>query len=105
MRMSLHLPRFFIILTLSRQWGNVLVLLAAYRDPILNGFIEGKTLRDLLEKTISFLKLYAQPSSALYMDHRILEHVGALVKLIPQGPNTITSFSSATSMDTTVGTS
>ncbi|TVY47926.1 hypothetical protein LOCC1_G001631 [Lachnellula occidentalis] len=90
--------------TAHAQWGNVLTLLAVYKDPILRKFINKDTLRELLEKTISFLKLYAQPSSALYIDFRILEETGASLKLIPPREyNQNISFSSATTGDTPVG--
>ncbi|KAJ9131258.1 Zn(2)-C6 fungal-type DNA-binding domain protein [Coniochaeta hoffmannii] len=61
--------------TAHAQWGNLLVLSAAYKDPILNQFISEKTLRDLLSKTISFFKLVAHSTSALFIDMRILQRL------------------------------
>jgi hypothetical protein len=68
-------------------------------DPILGPLIDKKELKDLYEKTIAFLKLHAQPSSALTIDWKILEHVAQKIKLIPpkQGQASGSSFSSITS--------
>ena len=56
-----------------RQWGNLLTLAAAFKDPQLNKYIEEATLRTLFERTIAFFKVIAQPSSALWSDMRILQ--------------------------------
>jgi hypothetical protein len=60
--------------------------MAAYQDPILCKFVHKDQLVDLLKKTIAFLKLCAQPSSALDIDWKILEYAGARLKLIPPDP-------------------
>ena len=57
----------------SSQWGNLLVLSAVYKDPILNRFIPEKLMRDLLSRTISFFKMVAHSTSALSIDMRILQ--------------------------------
>ncbi|KAK0638903.1 hypothetical protein B0T16DRAFT_234526 [Cercophora newfieldiana] len=59
--------------TAHAQWGNLLTLAAAFRDPTLSKFVDEQTLKDLFAKTISFFRTIAQPSSALSTDMRILE--------------------------------
>lgn len=58
-----------------RQWSNLLVLSAAYKDPILNQFISETTLRGLFSNTISFFELAAHSTSALSIDMRILQRL------------------------------
>lgn len=60
-------------LTPPRQWGNLLTLAAVFRNPILTHYINEQTLRGLFAKTIAFFRLISQPSSALWVDMRILE--------------------------------
>ncbi|KAK1829107.1 hypothetical protein QBC39DRAFT_139437 [Podospora conica] len=59
--------------TAHAQWGNLLTLAAAFRNPILTHYIDEHVLRDLFVKTIAFFRLISQPSSALSIDMRILE--------------------------------
>ncbi|KAF4629171.1 hypothetical protein G7Y89_g8977 [Cudoniella acicularis] len=83
--------------TAHAQWGNILTLQAAFKDPILHELIDERELRDLLEKTIAFLKLVSHNSSALHIDLRILQHTGQLNNLLPthsQAVNESSSFSS-----------
>jgi hypothetical protein len=89
------------LLTLFRQWGNVLTLLAAYQDPILTKFIVKDELHTLLVTTMAFLQLSGHSSSALDIDYRILKHVGEHLGLLPksQEANTSSSFSSTTTGD------
>lgn len=61
--------------TAHAQWGNLLTLAAAFKDPTLNRFVDELTLRDLFTKTIAFFSLVAQSSSALAIDMRILQGV------------------------------
>lgn len=56
----------------SSQWGNLLVLSAVYKDPILKQFVSEPTMRDLLSKTIDFFKVVVHASSALSVDLKIL---------------------------------
>ncbi len=56
----------------NSQWGNLLTLAAAFKDPTLNRHIEEHVLKELFKKTIAFFDLTAQPSSALAIDRRIL---------------------------------
>ena len=87
-------------LTYCRQWGNVLTLQAAFDNPILKPLIDKKLLKDLYEKTMAFLKLAAQPSSALSIDCKILDHVAQEIELIPRrGTSASASFPSTTSGD------
>jgi hypothetical protein len=81
-------------LTRYRQWGNLLTLQAASVDPFLGSIVKHYNLKDLYEKTMGFLKLVAQPSSALHIDCRILEHVAKEIKLIPKDTPAGSSFSS-----------
>ncbi|KAB5555007.1 hypothetical protein GE09DRAFT_147122 [Coniochaeta sp. 2T2.1] len=70
-------PQRFIITnvfgTAHAQWGNLLVLSAVYKDPILSRFVSEKLMRELLSKTISFFKMVSHASSALSIDMRILQ--------------------------------
>jgi hypothetical protein len=59
--------------TAHAQWGNLLVLAAAYKDPTLNKYIREADLQDLFGKTIKFLRTVAHQSSSLAIDMRILE--------------------------------
>lgn len=72
----------------------MLTLQAASIDPFLGPFIDQHTLRDLYDKTMGFLKLVAQPSSALYIDRKILEHVAKEINLISKNTPAGSSFSS-----------
>jgi len=74
--------RFVQYLTDYRQWGNVITLLAASVDPVLGKYINKDELKDLYHKTMGFLKLVGQPSSALTIDRKILEHVAQETELI-----------------------
>lgn len=59
--------------TAHAQFGNLLVLQAAYKHPMLKQFVDGETLRDLLWKTINFLRSLAPISPSLAQDVLILE--------------------------------
>ncbi|KAK6505102.1 hypothetical protein TWF481_007024 [Arthrobotrys musiformis] len=59
--------------TAHAQFGNLLVLQAAYRHPKLREFVNRATLGDLLEKTIGFLHTLAPISPSLALDAQILE--------------------------------
>ncbi|PVH80637.1 hypothetical protein DL98DRAFT_548976 [Cadophora sp. DSE1049] len=90
--------------TAHAQWGNVVTLLAAYMNPILNQillrFIKVDGLRQLTETTLAFLALIASPTSALHSDYKILKYMGQKTGITPpQGPNTGSSFSSSTTGD------
>jgi hypothetical protein len=82
-------------LTHCRQWGNLLTLQAASVDPILGPLVDKQVLADLYNKTMAFLRLVAQPSSALYIDLKILEHVAKEIGLVPKQGQAASSFSSA----------
>ncbi|KAK4194022.1 CHAT domain-containing protein [Triangularia verruculosa] len=62
-----------VIKVRKEQWGNLLTLAAAFKDPVLNQYIDEGLLKDLFAKTISFFNIIAHPSSALSIDMRILE--------------------------------
>jgi hypothetical protein len=99
---------FYRILTAYSQWGNLLVLQAAWKNNILRSLlgelINTETLIYLLEKTLAFLKLVMTRTSALYLDYKILETTGKTNNLLgPQGPNTSSSFSSAATADASMG--
>ncbi|KAG4411130.1 hypothetical protein IFR04_015729 [Cadophora malorum] len=90
--------------TAHAQWGNMVTLLAAYMNPILNEillrFITVHELRQLTETTLAFLQLTASPTSALHSDYKILRYMGQKTGITPpQGPNTGSSFSSSTTGD------
>lgn len=63
----------------------MLVLSAAYKDPILRDFIDDGLLRRLFEKTIAFLRQSATMTSSLRIDMNILE---GLYRDIFHGPET-----------------
>lgn len=91
-------------LTWHRQWGNVLTLHAAYKDPILGRFVEEEELKELTFRTLRFLKLHAHRSSALYIDYQILEHTGKATGLysdtdLGAGGSVNSSFGSQSSGD------
>jgi hypothetical protein len=85
------------------------VLQAAWKNPILrkllNELITTEMLVYLLEKTLAFLRLVMTPTSALFLDYKILKMTGENNGLLggPQGPNTSSSFSSATTADAPMG--
>jgi hypothetical protein len=58
--------------TISSQWGNLLVLSACYKHPILQRFISRETLQGLFSRTIDFFRLIAHDTSPLAADMRIL---------------------------------
>ncbi|KAI1823458.1 hypothetical protein F4861DRAFT_322003 [Xylaria intraflava] len=58
--------------TAHAQWGNLLTLSACYKNPILRQFVDPNRLKDLFVRTIAFLRMNAQPSSALQTDMNIL---------------------------------
>ncbi|KAG9250644.1 uncharacterized protein F5Z01DRAFT_353698 [Emericellopsis atlantica] len=61
--------------TAHAQWGNVLVLSAAFRNPVLQQFISEELLKDLFERTMCFLRQSATSGSTLLEDLRVLECV------------------------------
>ncbi|KAK2045344.1 hypothetical protein LZ31DRAFT_246940 [Colletotrichum somersetense] len=61
--------------TAHAQWGNLLILAAAYRDPYLTRLIERSQLQELFRRTIEMFNMHAQSSSALTIDMHILQHI------------------------------
>ncbi|PHH76672.1 hypothetical protein CDD82_3889 [Ophiocordyceps australis] len=59
--------------TAHAQWGNLLVLAAAYRDPVLHSCIEEKLLQSLFKRTMQFLRQSATVTGSLGVDLHILE--------------------------------
>lgn len=59
--------------TAHAQWGNLLVLSAAFKDPIMHEYVDEKLLRHLFQKTIAFLRQSATATSSLRIDMHILE--------------------------------
>ena len=55
------------------QWGNLLVLSAAFKDPVLHEYVDEELLRTLFHKTIAFLRQSATTTSSLRIDMHILE--------------------------------
>ncbi|KAH7461780.1 hypothetical protein FOMA001_g18778 [Fusarium oxysporum f. sp. matthiolae] len=81
--------------TAHAQWGNLLILSAAFRDPILYIYVDEELLRTLFHKTIQFLRQSATATSALRTDMHILE--GLQRDLFSYNPWTKSSFTSGTS--------
>ncbi|XP_044721337.1 fungal zn(2)-Cys(6) binuclear cluster domain-containing protein [Hirsutella rhossiliensis] len=84
--------------TAHAQWGNLLVLAAAYKDPILHAMIDEELLQALFVRTISFLRQSATATSSLRIDKHILE--GLQRDLFAHDPRTSSSFSSGASLHT-----
>ncbi|KAH7187861.1 hypothetical protein BKA60DRAFT_665037 [Fusarium oxysporum] len=82
--------------TAHAQWGNLLILSAAFRDPILRTYVNEELLRTLFHKTIQFLRQSATATSALRTDMHILE--GLQRDLFSYDPRTNSSFSIGTSV-------
>ncbi|KAK7220557.1 hypothetical protein V2G26_008560 [Clonostachys chloroleuca] len=82
--------------TAHAQWGNLLVLSAAFKDPLLGGFVPEHLLKTLFHKTIAFLKQSATATSSLRFDMIILEGLQRDL-FSPEPPRTNSSFSSHTS--------
>lgn len=61
-------------LTPTSQWGNVIVLHAAYMHPILRPHVSPHDLTELTKRVREFLVSVAHPSSALADDIRILDY-------------------------------
>lgn len=98
--MSLASTFKIIKLTIQSQWGNVIVLLAAYRDPLLKEFIDAGELMTLVQNILKFLGEVAKPKSSLKIDIAILEHAARKAGLLgtpEMHVNTNSSFSSTTS--------
>jgi hypothetical protein len=85
--------------TAHAQWGNLLVLSAAYKDPVLRRFVEEDLLRTLFHRTIAFLRQSSTATSSLRVDMRILEGLQRDLFLVPD-PRTTSSFSSHASVQT-----
>ncbi|KAM3075198.1 hypothetical protein ACMFMF_005877 [Clarireedia jacksonii] len=72
--------------TAHAQWGNMLVLQAAWNDdilrPLFDGLLTQAELARLLERTLRFLGLVATRSSALYTDIKILVNAGKFTGLL-----------------------
>ncbi|RDA93725.1 hypothetical protein CP533_0214 [Ophiocordyceps camponoti-saundersi (nom. inval.)] len=84
--------------TAHAQWGNMLVLAAAYKDPVLRKMVDEETLQHLFAKTIQFLRQSATATSSLTLDMRILE--GIQRDLFSNDAGVNSSFSSSTSSHT-----
>ena len=59
-----------------------MVLQAAYCDPNLHNLIDANELHQLIKKTIGFLEFFAYPSSALWIDLKILRHMALKTGLL-----------------------
>jgi len=85
----------------------MLVLLAASQDPQTKHLIDIEEVKDLLKKTLAFLRINAQKSSSLNIDWKILHRAGVRVGFIapPTPKRTATlnsSFTSISSGDVTM---
>ncbi|KAG8674026.1 hypothetical protein FPOAC2_07441 [Fusarium poae] len=83
--------------TAHAQWGNLLILSAAFRDPILHTYVDEELLRTLFHKTIQFLRQSATATSALRTDMHILEGLQRDLFGYDHDPRANSSFSSGTS--------
>ncbi|OLN86386.1 hypothetical protein CCHL11_06377 [Colletotrichum chlorophyti] len=87
--------------TAHAQFGNLLILAAAYRDPYLKKFVKGSELRELFRRTILMLSKHAQATSTLATDMRVLQQLEK--DLFDMRPNPNASFDSSTSTTSTTG--
>ena len=62
------------MLTLTSQWGNVIVLHAAYMHPILRQYFSPHELTEITKRVRKFLVSVAHPSSALADDIRVFDY-------------------------------
>jgi hypothetical protein len=86
--------------TAHAQWGNLLILSAAFKNDILRPSINEDLLRGLFQKTIAFLRQSATATNSLRIDMHILE--GLQHDLFPSSTmmNPASSFSSNASVST-----
>lgn len=86
MRRVLHPYPILQILKFCRQWGNILTLQAIYENhilrPALLEIIGENNLQCLFRNTMSFLWLVGTPTSALYLDWKILYYTGLKTGLL-----------------------
>ena len=61
-------------LTSASQWGNAIVLHAAYMHPMLQPYVPAHELMELTVRVRDFLVSVAHPSSALADNIRILDY-------------------------------
>lgn len=84
------------------QWGNLLVLSAAYKDPVLHQFVDEELLKNLFQRTILFFRQSSTETSSLRMDLYILEGLQRDLFHAPDAHPT-SSFSSYSGMQTPGG--
>ena len=75
----------------DRQFGNMLVLAAAYQSPRLREFVDRERLEELLLRTIRVLSDHKEISPTLSKDAEILE---VIRKSLPSSLDPTESFSS-----------
>ena len=61
----------------TRQFGNLLMLQAAYQSPALRPMVPGEVLANLIAKTIHWFRTLMPISPALRRDCQILENAAA----------------------------
>ncbi|ODA80281.1 hypothetical protein RJ55_03239 [Drechmeria coniospora] len=59
--------------TAHAQWGNLVVLSAAFRDPVLKSSVDEELLKGLFQRTIRFLAQSSTATSTLRIDMYILQ--------------------------------
>lgn len=93
--------------SVSSQWGNMLVLTAAKRNPLLGQFIDDDVLETLFDRTIGFLRQSAGLTSSLRVDAYILEGLRADIAASKRqqsgNPEGGSSFSGAAGLPTPAG--
>lgn len=85
-------------LTKSRQWGNVIVLMACWCDQLLRPFIPLDRLREHVRNIALFLGSIANESSALQIDLKILLHMAVSTQTF-DGRKDLNSYISASASD------
>ncbi|RYP66369.1 hypothetical protein DL770_008810 [Monosporascus sp. CRB-9-2] len=86
--------------TAHAQWGNLVILAACFKHPLLSKYINVEVLSDLFSRTIKFFDMVATPSSALMADRNILVGLAKDLELARPDefdPRTNSSFSSGAS--------
>ncbi|KAI2640071.1 hypothetical protein GGS21DRAFT_504950 [Xylaria nigripes] len=87
--------------TAHAQWGNLLTLSACFKNPTLHQFIDPARLKELFSRTIEFLRMNSQPSSALHTDMTILIGLEKELGFVSDETDlgTVSSFSSVTNSE------
>jgi hypothetical protein len=74
----------WVELTVSRQFGNMLVLSATYHNEYLRALVDGNVLQEKLQRTIGFLRRLQGISPTSHIDCGILEKIHKTLFGVPE---------------------